>query len=334
MNLFSVTSPFQYICALEAKAHYQTKNNILLLVEQLSEPGLSQQKKLIDDNDWDYIIKISRTNRTRNLPKVIKEIWEITKKKQIKNFFHAEYNGWRTKLLLRNLNINKEVYFDDGTLTINEYEEEIRSKAIYSRKRFINDLFLKLQGIKPIGELPQSEKLELFTIFDIENPEHVIVKNTLTELKKKVGSTELFDPTSPVGFIGEGAIGHKCRKTQEVYVEEVRAFALNNPQGVIYFPHRTETEETKEAIKNISNLTYHQSEYPLEIELVEKKIKLSKLIGALSTAQYTASLIYKDMPIYTIVTSIDMLSESMKKRCQRIEMAYAKHGISTISSKN
>lgn len=331
MNLFLVTSPFQYICAIEAKAHYKAKNNTLLLVEQPSEPGLSQQKKLVNENEWDHVIKIPRTNRTRNLPKVIKEIWEITQKKQINNFFHAEYNGWRTKLLLRNLNIDKEVYFDDGTLTINEYEEEIRSKAVYSRKRFINDLALKLQGITPIGELPQSEKLELFTIFDIADPEHVIVKNTLTELKKKVGSTELFDPTSPVGFIGEGAIGHKRRKTQEVYVEEVRLFALNHPQGVIYFPHRTETKETKEAIKSIPNLAYHQSEYPLEIELVEKKIKLSKLIGALSTAQYTASLIYKDMPIYTIATSIDMLSESMKKRCQRIEMAYAKHGILTIS---
>ncbi|MEL0609368.1 glycosyltransferase 52 family protein [Vibrio echinoideorum] len=331
MNLFLVTSPFQHICAVEARSHYKTEGNILLLVEQSSEPGLSQQKKLVNEKEWDHVIKIPRKNRTRNLPKVIKKIWEITNKEQINNFFHAEYNGWRTKLLLRNLNINKEVYFDDGTLTINEYEEEIRSKATYSRKRFINDLALKFQGIAPIDELPQSEKLELFTIFDIANPEHVIVKNTLAELKKKVGSTELFDPTSPVGFIGEGAIGHKRRKTQEVYVEEVRTFTLNHSQGVIYFPHRTETEETKEAIKNIPNLTYHQSEYPLEIELVEKKIKLSKLIGALSTAQYTASLIYKDMPIYTIATSIDMLPENIQKRYQRIESTYAKYGISTIS---
>ncbi|WP_199459500.1 glycosyltransferase 52 family protein [Vibrio owensii] len=331
MNLFLVTSPFQYICAVEARVHYKTEDNILLLVEQASEPGLSQQKKLVNENDWEHVIKIPRKNRTRNLPKVIKEIWKITNREQINNFFHAEYNGWRTKLLLRNLNIDKEVYFDDGTLTINEYEEEIRSKAIYSRKRFINDFTLKFQGITPIGELPQSVNLELFTIFDIENPEHVIVKNTLVELKKKVGSTELFDPTAPVGFIGEGAIGHKRRKTQEVYVEEVRTFALNHPQGVIYFPHRTETKEIKEAIKSIPNLTYHQSEYPLEIELVEKKIKLSKLIGALSTAQYTASLIYKDMPIYTIKTLTDMLPESIQKRCKRIEDAYAKHGITTIN---
>ena len=197
MNLFLVTSPFQYICAVEARVHYKTEDNILLLVEQASEPGLSQQKKLVNENDWEHVIKIPRKNRTRNLPKVIKEIWEITNREQINNFFHAEYNGWRTKLLLRNLNIDKEVYFDDGTLTINEYEEEIRSKAIYSRKRFINDFTLKFQGITPIGELPQSVNLELFTIFDIENPEHVIVKNTLVELKKKVGSTELFDPTFP-----------------------------------------------------------------------------------------------------------------------------------------
>ncbi|HAS8250003.1 TPA: glycosyltransferase 52 family protein [Vibrio vulnificus] len=331
MNLFSVTSPFQYICALEAKAHYQTKNNILLLVEQLSEPGLSQQKKLIDESDWDYVIKIPRKNRTQHLPKAIKEIWKITKKEKMHHFFHAEYNGWRTKLLLRNLKIDKEVYFDDGTLTINEYEETIRTKKVYSRKRLFNDLMLKIQGITPIGELPQSENLELFTIFDIENPEHRIVKNSLVELKKKVGENNLFDTNAPVGFIGEGAIGHKRRKTHEVYVEEVKNFALNYPQGIIYFPHRTESQETREVIKAIPNVTYHQSEYPLEIELVDKKIKLSMLIGALSTAQYTASLIYTNMPIYTIETSTDMLPENIQKRYLRIERAYTKRGILMFS---
>ncbi|WP_165312542.1 glycosyltransferase 52 family protein [Vibrio ziniensis] len=331
MNLFLVTSPFQYICAVEAKAHYKTKENILLLVEQSSELGLSQQEKVVHKSEWDHVITIPRKNRTRNLPKAIKKIRLITQKRNIERFFHAEYNGWRTKLLLKNLPINKEVYFDDGTLTINEYEEEIRTKTIYSRKRFFNDLLLRLQGVEPIGELPQSENLELFTIFDIEKPEHLIVKNTLVELKKKVGVTKLFDPNAPVGFIGEGAIGHKRRKTHEVYVEEVKNFAFNHPQGIIYFPHRTESQETREAIKAIPSLTYHHSEYPLEIELVEKKIQLSMLIGALSTAQYTASLIYDNMPIYTIKNSIDMLPEKIKKRCQRIEVAFAKHGILTIS---
>ncbi|ELI6447580.1 glycosyltransferase 52 family protein [Photobacterium damselae] len=331
MNLFLVTSPFQYICAVEAKKNYKTRNNILILVEQSSEPGLSQQKKLVNENEWDYIIKTSRKNRTLNIPKVIKKIWSITSNNRIQHFFHAEYNGWRTKLLLRNLNIDKEIYFDDGTLTINEYEEEIRTKTIYSRKRFFNDLVLKLQGIKPIGKLPQSERLELFTIFDIEKPEHIIIKNTLSELKKKLKNTELYDPSAPVGFIGEGAIGHKHRKTQEIYVEEVKTFALNHPEGIIYFPHRTETKETRELIKSIPNLIYHQSEYPLEIELIEKKIKLSMLIGLLSTAQYTASLIYKNMPIYTITTSNHIPQKNISKRYQRIESVYTKHGITTIS---
>ncbi|EHU4913348.1 glycosyltransferase 52 family protein [Vibrio vulnificus] len=332
MNLFSVTSPFQYICALEAKAHYQTQNNILLLVEQLSEPGLSQQKKLVDDSDWDYIMKIPRTNRTRNLPKAIKEIWGITKNKQIENFFHAEYNGWRTKLLLRNLNINKEIYFDDGTLTINEYEESIRPMSAFYRPRFIQDLIVRLRGCKPIGRLPQSTNLEIFTIFDIPDPKHTIKKNKLTVLKKKYNISTLYNAKAPIGFIGQGAIGHKRRKTIEQYLKEIKFFIEKNENGIIYFPHRTESPELKKEVEKIPGVIYHYSELPLEIELVDKKIELSGLVGILSTVQYTTTILYKNMPVYNLNFNMDTEEASTlnQERNRRIHDTFILNGIKDI----
>ncbi|MEZ8859673.1 glycosyltransferase 52 family protein [Vibrio sp. 10N.247.311.51] len=327
MNLFLVTSPFQYICAVEARSHYKTENNILLLVEQPSEPGLSQQKKLVNENDWEHVIKIPRKNRTRNLPKVIKEIWKITNREQINNFFHAEYNGWRTKLLLRNLNIDKEVYFDDGTLTLHEYETLIRPKVPYERKRLLQDFLLKLRGCKPIGLLPQSKKLEVFTIFNIPNARHKIVNNSFSFLKSSYGYPNLYSKDSPIGFIGQGAIGHKRMKTIDEYISELKAFKKNYNKEIIYFPHRTETIEIKNRIIALGGITYHESEYPLEIELIDKKIKLSGLVGINSTAQYTAIFIYDGMPIYNIASELDLNSPNTSIITKRVYNTFKESGI-------
>ena len=332
MNLFLVTSPFQYICALEAKNSYDTKNNILLLVNQESEPGITQQRKLLNTNDWDHIISIGRENRSKEVPNAIKKIKALINNNVLHHFFHAEYNAWRTKLLLKNLSINKEVYFDDGTLTINEYEESIRPMSEFYRPRFIQDLVVRLRGCKPIGRLPQSTNLEIFTIFDIQNPVHVITKNTLTTLKNQYNISNLYSENAPIGFIGQGAIGHKRRKTIDQYLKEIKFFIEKQEKGIIYFPHRTESPELRKEVAKIKGVTYHYSELPLEIELIDKEIELSGLVGILSTVQYSAMLLYKDMPIYNLHSDIeaDDLSSLNVERNRRIREMFISNKIKDI----
>lgn len=329
MNLFLVTSPFQYICAIEAKEHYKTKNNILLLVKQLREPGISQMAKLLNNNDWDYIITIERENRSKEVPNAIKKIKSLINKNRLNNFFHAEYNAWRTKLLLRNLPIDKEVYFDDGTLTINEYEESIRPMSEFYRPRFIQDMIIRLRGCQPIGRLPQSTHLEIFTIFDIPNPEHIITRNSLTILKNKYNISNLYNENAPIGFIGQGAIGHKRRKTILQYLKEINFFIEKQESGIIYFPHRTESPELRKEVEKIKGVTYHYSELPLEIELIDKRIELSGLVGILSTVQYSAMLLYKDMPIYNL--SSTNINPTTEIRENRIHKVYMNNGVIDIS---
>lgn len=333
MNLFLVTSPFQYICALEAKNSYKTEKNILLLVNQESEPGINQQCKLLNTSEWDYIISIGRKNRSKVIPKAIKEIKKALNNNVLNHFFHAEYNAWRTKLLLKNLPVEKEVYFDDGTLTINEYEEFIRLKSDFYRPRFIQDLIVRLRGCKPIGKLSQSKNLEIYTIFDIPNPEHTIVKNNLTVLKEKYNTSTLYNKNAPIGFIGEGAIGHKRSKSIKQYLKEINFFINNQKKEIIYFPHRTESPELKAEIEKISGVSYHYSDLPLELELIDKKIELSSLVGILSTVQYTSTLLYKDMPIYNLNSNIisQNLTTKEKKRNIRIHELYLTKGIIDIA---
>lgn len=332
MNLFLVTSPFQYICAEEALRTYDTQNNILLLVKQSSEPGISQEAKLLDRKKWQHIIEIPRVSRSKHVPRAIKAIKKLTKGKRVDHFFHAEYMAWRTKLILRNLPINKEVYFDDGTLTVSEYDESIRLGTIYYRPRFIQDLQVRLRGCKPIGHLKQSKNLELFTIFDIRNPKHRIVKNELSVLRETYRTQELFDENAPIGFIGQGAIGHKRCKTIKQYISEIRHFSSDNQKQILYFPHRTESEELRKEVEKIPNLRYHASELPLEIELVDKQIKLSALVGILSTVQYTSTLLYKDMPIFNLESNIEVqdMTDLNIARIERLKQLFLEKGIKNI----
>lgn len=336
MNVFLVTSPFQYICAIEARTQYKinSQESILLLVNQKSSIGLAQQKLIINERDWGNIVKIERSNRSIAVPKSIRSIKRILDGKAVDNFFHAEYTGWRTKLILRNLNIRTEIYYDDGTLTINEYEESIREAQIYHRPRLLQDILVRLNGCKAIGKLKQSDHLELFTVFDIPSPNHKIVKNTLSELKQRYGSRSLYKEDAPIGFIGQGAIGHKHQKSVESYLKELNYFISKNNKDIIYFPHRTESPELREIISNISQIDYHMSELPLEIELIDKNILLSGLVGFCSTAQYTTRVLNPDMPIYNLLPKEESLSHMSPKnitRQKRILELFERVNIESIS---
>lgn len=332
MNLFIVETPFQYICANEARIKYKTTHNILLLVNPDSEPGISQQKKTVKMDDWDFVISIPCTNRSKHIPKAINTIKKIIKAGVLEYFFYAKYINWNTKLLLCNLPIHTEVYFDDGTLTINEYEESIRTRKVYERKRFIQDFLIRLRGCKPIGRVEQSKNLEIFTIFDLDNPEHKIVKNELSALKNLYGTPNLFDVSAPIGIIGRGAVGHEGHISVKQYLIGIEALKRRFNQDIIYFPHRTESQAIMQKIKQLGGITYHHSELPLEIELIDKSIHLSALIGMNSTAQYTALLLYPGIPIWNLIDeeAIQEYSSKNKQISNRICHLYQKAGIKKL----
>ncbi|KYN25427.1 hypothetical protein AUQ44_07535 [Vibrio cidicii] len=127
MNVFLVTSPFQYICANEARVAYQTQDNILILIEQDNPTGQRQMKALVQEHDWQTVLRFPRNKRTSVTPKIIKEIQRLSQG-QLETLFYSEYNAWRNKLIIRNLSFKKHVFFDDGTMTFFDYYDHIETK--------------------------------------------------------------------------------------------------------------------------------------------------------------------------------------------------------------
>ncbi|MFN1551732.1 glycosyltransferase 52 family protein [Vibrio natriegens] len=297
MNLFLVTSPLQYICALEAREYFGCEDNILLLVSQKSTHGLEQQDKLIDKNEWQHVVTIGRDNRSKYVPRAIKQINAILQGRILERFFYAEYHGWRTKLLLKNLPVEQEVYFDDGTMTLLEYGKHILTGEYYSRPRFLVDLKVRLNGCQPIGSLPPSDNLEIFSMFQLEQHAFKLHHNHLSMLKQRYGNPDLYNPSAPVGIIGQGAIGDKNQPSIDEYVQSILELAQQITTEIIYFPHRTEKPAVREKLERHPKIQYHYGEYPMEIELIDKRIELSALVGAYSTAMFTCRKLYPEMPI-------------------------------------
>ncbi|TOK93642.1 glycosyltransferase 52 family protein, partial [Vibrio parahaemolyticus] len=99
------------------------------------------------------------------------------------------------------------------------------------------------------------------------------------------------------------------------YLVELQTLAESANRKIIYFPHRTERNEVREKLEKEEHIIYHRSEYPLEIELIDKKIELSGFIGTYSTVMFTARLLYPELPIYTI--SNDFPDKELKEELDR-----------------
>ncbi len=108
--IFVVTSPFQYICANEARLAYNSKDNTLILIEQDNPAGIQQMAAILQEDNWDSVLRFPRNKRTTTTPKIIKSITTISNN-ALDTLFYSEYNAWRTKLLMRNLSFKKTCVF-------------------------------------------------------------------------------------------------------------------------------------------------------------------------------------------------------------------------------
>jgi hypothetical protein len=298
MDVFLVTSPLQYICALEACHQYNSTQNILVLIEQKASIGIKHMEAIFDNSKWTHVIRCSRDNRSFNVPKLIKQIKRISGGK-LERFFFSEYIAWRTKLFIRNLAFNEHIYFDDGTLTFDDYYDHILPRKEFYRPRPFNDFLVMLNGCKPIGKLPYFENTEIFSIYEFPDCSTRYRNNTMSLLRNEINKgSDGFRPFSI--FIGQACIDQKGHIHSSEYIGLLEKYADLASETVLYLPHRTETEAVSKKISAISNLRFHHSSYPIEIELYMKKITPVELMGISSTALSTLSKLYPEAKVRLI----------------------------------
>lgn len=310
MNIFLTTSPLQLVCALEAKSHYNTKQNILLIGEEKTSSGKKQIKELLANNHWDNILFLKRKNKIYNLFSILKKLKSINPTLSFDNFLCADFFSWQTNVILNNITLKKQIIIDDGTSIIMNYEQLLSDDGnkINLKKNlrtsFRNNILTLLNINKP-RDAYSKDNISIFSAFELKKNNINIVENNFSYIQKQLNTQSSYEANAKVGFIGQGLVNDKCLSIVD-YVELIKIISKKHPEGIIYFPHRSESLDVQKEIKKLTNITYHHSTYPLELELAKKNIKLSTMYGITSSASVTIDKIYKDLPVFDISVPKEM----------------------------
>ncbi|MDK2702619.1 hypothetical protein QO226_22230, partial [Vibrio vulnificus] len=183
--------------------------------------------------------------------------------------------------------------------TVREFHEKIQPELVVSRNKPSRDFLLKLVGLKPARKIYPRKNFSFFTFFALPASKFKVTTNTLSTLQGRLGTSECFSQTAQIGFIGQGMVAEKGIKL-EYYENMLRTLIEQNGADMIYFPHRTEKEFVKKRLKQIEGLSYHESSMPLELEIAQEKITLSKIYGIASTASISLEKLYPSIPVINL----------------------------------
>jgi hypothetical protein len=301
MNLFFVSSPFQLICAMEALAYYKCKSNLLVIRDQENDLAEKHVSKIICKDDWDFIIKLPKKPKKFSLPRMPDLLNKIKKIKPDMTFdkvFFAEYSTWRIAVILANVHADREIMFDDGTLTLFEFENKIKNKKVVNVSRPKKELSLRLLGYKRSRLIKPHANFEMFTFFNISSPDTTISQNFFTRLISTYNLGNVFSSDGNIIFIGDG--GTKRMLNLDKYKESlVQLCATNSNKKVYYFPHRNEPNTVRKLISEVKGLEYVNSLLPIEMQIQQVSEGVSAIYGFYSSALYSLSTIYTNIPLYT-----------------------------------
>lgn len=297
MDLFLVSTPFQYLCANEARERYNSNSNLLVIVEQSSKQGTKQLELLLKKDNWSEVLYLKRkkieTSRT------IKKIHAIST--HFERMFFSVIDCWRTQMIIKNTDFSSYIYLDDGMKTLADCQSIIFPQKPYHSIRLSRDLRVVLHGLKPTYTVEFPQPFELFSIFELPDSPHPVTANSLSSVRGLFSGYQAHAEAAPCGFIGQYNVNEVGGVKVDCYIRLIENFKkLCDSSQLVYFPHRSESSEVANKVKAIDGVVYHKSEYPLEIELADKNIQLSSLGGFTSCALYTLFTMYPEIPFYSV----------------------------------
>lgn len=294
IDLFVISTPFQLICATEARAYFKSSDYRLVVSRPDNKTTHQEIVKLLPLLGWENH-KTTILGKPLFYPMLPAAINQI-KGQEVNNLFYGNQGNWTHEVFRRAIKHNKSILVDDGLATVSHYHylhaTEVWKSEITQRRA----LTLKLLGIKLDSEknnLPTG----IFTIFPLPSTEKIpVYRNTLRVIQKNFTiETKEIETRSFVGFIGQPA---KNGMEVKDFKASLQALAAQYPGSkIIYFLHRKEVlQEVKKAYEGL-NIKFHRSKLPLELEIAQMNQKFIAIASLCSTALYTLKMLYKEVDI-------------------------------------
>jgi hypothetical protein len=157
-NLFVVRTPLQLINALEAKYHFKTQNNILIVVYSVNQTDKEQMNKIINEKDWNEIIKLNQKGKKSIFFEYIKLIKKL-QKEPVDKLFIVFFKGLQ-KLFISNIRTKETYLIDDGLASL-KIQSEL--PQLIQRGNLIKELRYRIVGLKTeITKIP-----DFFTAYNL-----------------------------------------------------------------------------------------------------------------------------------------------------------------------
>jgi hypothetical protein len=136
-NLFFITSPLQLINATEAREHFKTTNNVLVVIfTEYESKNRNQISSLINEQEWDNVIRFdlrSKNSKTTFLRQI--QLVKALKKEVYDNIFCGNYSSIG-KMILASVRKNKVYLLDDGAVTITQHLIDLGKKNSHKERPF------------------------------------------------------------------------------------------------------------------------------------------------------------------------------------------------------
>lgn len=341
-HLFIIESPFQLLSALEASNYFKGEENVFVIKYSSYKTHSNNNEQLLllkseIDSGKIYEILPSISTRLTNI-KLLILIYKIKKTyKFIDKVFLGEYRSWVQREFVNNLSPKKCYILDDGNVIIALQNDYIPTgKYYYFGNSHLSKISEQLQHFfwsKLLFPF-QKEKMfvwNLFTCFDLKanSSKQDIVKHSFQHLRKRGESKPILNYV--VFFFGGNLseLEILTREEEIFQIERIKFYFENKNIKLKYIPHRRESKEKLEIIKNQLNIDILIFSLPAEIEFIMMSYVPQFIASFFSTALYTVSRFSCFQKVYSF--KLDQKKINKNHRCD-ISNTYNSYEIDPIIS--
>ncbi|MYL23700.1 hypothetical protein GLV89_07825 [Halomonas alkaliantarctica] len=319
-HLALITSPLQLINLRQLCVDRGLYKKDLMLVVKFSKKDASAQalknELKLDYGDWGDIIVFENKNKFLHLKRLLKRLCPL----EWETVISGELTSWWQNVVVANLRFEERVIIDDGTMTLFDYHKFLQKGVDYQKIKPGKSFFLRVLSIR--AKIKKPWPITIFSLFPLASNKYVkCEKNSLSVLKTTLDKPCEYLVNTPKKrlFLGQPFVDNKEISEKE-YFDVVSHFSFQSKSECWYLPHRSESKDTIDKLREIENLKVMTYTLPAEKVVGQHENSYSQIAGINSTALFTLHVLYPEIPIYYYsIKEFSSVSHALLQRSLVIE---------------
>lgn len=340
-NLYVVESPLQALCAVEISlAKKNESHKIIIMLSNSSRQKNNQQiMKIIELRDWHErtILKplkykssiLAHINNLKKLSTIRKKYKSNIQSLYIGDFRYPFMNMVRCAVDSENVTL-----IDDGTVTIeiirdyiklNKYHPDI--EALLPRK-WIKRLIYKRIYNNYLDKNILKKRINVLTSFHKKSVEYNIDELKFTHIKKLIGQAISIDDNL-VYFYGSkySEAGVMPLEDEIELIKSIQNFYQSKKKSIIYFPHRDDSKQKLNILKNTLKLKISDNSDTAELGLLHSKILPAEVCGAFTSTLNNVKVIFPEITVCSFKPDLNKINPEHRNEISDVYKYYEDLGI-------